>query len=390
MAKGARVHEVDPIDFGKGLFRSQIAGRGCTLPEAFAYLAEQTTAATVSRHPCRALLGARISLTPEDGEGDWHFTQIGTDVFVVAGQFAYRDPRVEFVAGDDLLQLYFSLAGDLTMAIGDTERFRLNRPSLFVYIQPKGMVMKEWIPAGSNERFVAIVLRPQFFIDHFLGSSSQIPALLRTFMAGTLRKLEYFQLPLTAEMFATATKILDNPYSGDTELVYTEAITLELLCNASATVKGLSGEPAEQLSQREIRCLHAARDLLEKQLRPTPTVRQVARAAGINETTLKRGFKAVFGETLIEFSVRCRMQHALKLLHDEGMPVAQVATAIGYSHQTSFATAFRRHFGLRPKDARKGKLAKSPELLQKTSAKENILPDSIRMMRKLFARSDNE
>jgi len=29
----------------------------------------------------------------------------------------------------------------------------------------------------------------------------------------------------------------------------------------------------------------------------------------MNETALKRGFKAVFGETLFDFSVRCRMQH---------------------------------------------------------------------------------
>ena len=372
MANRNNVHEVDPVDCGKGLFRSLIAGRGRTLTEAFAYLAEQTTAARVSRHPRRALLGARITLTPEDGEGYWNFTQIGDDVFVVAGQFAYRDPRVEFVAGDDLLQFYVTLAGDLTMAIGGTERFRLNRPSLFVYIQPKGMVMKEWIPAGSNERFVAIVLRPQFLIDHFLGSSSEAPALLRAFMRGTLNKLEYFQLPLTAEMYEIATKIINNPYSGVTELVYTEAITLELLCNAIESVRCLSGDPTEQFNQREIRCLHSARELLTKQLQPAPTVRQVARAAGINETTLKRGFKAVFGETLIEFSVRCRMQHALTLIHDQEMPVAQVARAVGYRHQTSFATAFRRHFGLRPKDVRKGKLAKSAELLQKTSAKEIV------------------
>ena len=46
------------------------------------------------------------------------------------------------------------------------------------------------------------------------------------------------------------------------------------------------------------------------------------------------------------------MQHALALLRENQLPVARVAEAVGYSHQTSFATAFRRHFGLSPKDAR--------------------------------------
>jgi AraC-like DNA-binding protein len=78
----------------------------------------------------------------------------------------------------------------------------------------------------------------------------------------------------------------------------------------------------------------------------------VARATGLNETTLKRGFKAIFGETLFEFSVRCRMQHALKLLRHQHLPVKRVAEATGYRHHTSFATAFLRHFGTRPKDIR--------------------------------------
>ena len=73
----------------------------------------------------------------------------------------------------------------------------------------------------------------------------------------------------------------------------------------------------------------------------------------MNETTLKHGFKSLFGETIFDFSVRCRMQRALTLLREQRMPVAEVGAAVGYRHQTSFATAFRRHFGMRPKDVRR-------------------------------------
>jgi AraC-like DNA-binding protein len=92
-----------------------------------------------------------------------------------------------------------------------------------------------------------------------------------------------------------------------------------------------------------------------RQLSPAPTIRQVSRTAGMNETALKHGFKSVFGETVFEFSMRCRMQHALMLLRERGMPVARIAESVGYSHQTSFATAFRRHFGVRPRDVRPAK-----------------------------------
>jgi transcriptional regulator GlxA family with amidase domain len=58
---------------------------------------------------------------------------------------------------------------------------------------------------------------------------------------------------------------------------------------------------------------------------------------------------------MFDFSVRCRMQHALNLLRDKRWPVEKVAEAVGYAHATSFATAFRRQFDMRPIDVRRVK-----------------------------------
>jgi AraC-like DNA-binding protein len=361
MSDRMKKHPLDPVDRGKGLFRTVIAGKGQTLIDAFDYLAERKTVAQVIRHPHRHLLGARIKLSPEEGRGDWYFMRIGDEVYVVAGSFAYKDPRVEVVTGDGLVQFCFNLAGDLTIATGRTERLRINRPSLMVSAQPKHIRIKEWIPAWSNERFVAIVVRPQYLIDHFLGSAVKAPALLRRLVTGSLRGLEYFQLPLHSKLFQIATKFFCG-YGGLTRLVYAEAITMELLCSALESLETLSTQSACQHSDRELRCLHAARSFLTQQLSPAPTLRQVARCVGINETTLKRGFKSVYGETPFEFSVRSRMEHALTLLQDREIQVLSVAKAVGYRHQASFATAFRRHFGLRPREVRLGASAVLPDL----------------------------
>jgi AraC-like DNA-binding protein len=89
-----------------------------------------------------------------------------------------------------------------------------------------------------------------------------------------------------------------------------------------------------------------------KQLSPAPTISKAARVAGMNETSLKQGFKSVYGETIFDFSLRCRMQHALSMLRERRMPIARIAESVGYAHQTSFATAFRRHFGVSPREMR--------------------------------------
>jgi AraC-like DNA-binding protein len=46
------------------------------------------------------------------------------------------------------------------------------------------------------------------------------------------------------------------------------------------------------------------------------------------------------------------MQHALHLLRDKRIRISKVAAAVGYQHQGTFASAFKTHFGIRPKDVR--------------------------------------
>src|SRR5215469_17298911 len=107
-----------------GLFRAFLAGPGRTLMDAFASLDGAPGVQMLVRHPRRRLVGARMAVRPEEGDGSWDFTQVGDDIYVVVGNFAYKTPRVELVPGDGLIQFYFKLSGDLTVAVNQTEPLR--------------------------------------------------------------------------------------------------------------------------------------------------------------------------------------------------------------------------------------------------------------------------
>jgi AraC-like DNA-binding protein len=342
----------------EGLFRTVLAGPGHTLAEAFASLEHAPQVERMSRHLRRDLLGARVNLAPEEGKGYWELTRIRNDVFVIIENFAYKNPRIELVPGDGLIQFNFKVSGDMTLAISRKEPLRFNRPSLLVWAQPTGVNIREWTAPSAHERNVAISIHPEFLARHFLASLDRIPEQLSAFVSGDRAKLKYCQLPLTAPMVEMASRLISNPYSGVLGLVYAEALTTQLLCAAIGSLCALTEAPDVEYSDRALRCLHAARELLMKQFSPAPTIRALARAVGMAETAITRDFKAVFGETVLDFSLRCRMQHALALLRDRRWPVARVGEAIGYTHPTSFATAFRRHFGMRPIDVRH---VKAPE-----------------------------
>jgi AraC-like DNA-binding protein len=345
----------------EGLFRTILAGSGRSLPEAFEVLERApdvmhaSNVERICRHPDRDLLGARISLPADEGQGYWDLTRIRDEIYVVVANFAYKDPRVEIVPGDGLIQLCFKISGDMSLAVSSTEPLRWNRPSLLVWSQPTGVDSSAWTAPSARERYITISVRSEFLAKQFLQADVPIPEQLRAFVSKDHAVLNYVQRSLSAQTFDAATRLIDNPFSGSLGLVYTEALALELLCCAVGSFSSLSGAPSETYTDRELKCLHAARAMLMKQFAPAPTITKLARAVGMAKSTLTKGFKAVHGETIADFSLRCRMRHALALMRDQNWSVAKVSEAVGYSHATSFTTAFRRHFGMRPIDVRRVK-----------------------------------
>jgi AraC family transcriptional regulator, transcriptional activator of the genes for pyochelin and ferripyochelin receptors len=338
-----------------GLFRTILAGSGHSLADAFASLEQAPEVERMTRHQKRGLLAARITLPPDEGEGYWDLTRIRDDIYVVVANFTYKDPRVEIVPGDGLVQFNFKLSGDMSLAVSREEPLRWNRPSLLVWAQPMGVDISEWTAPAARERFIIISIRPEFLAEHFLTSSVDAPPQLQAFIADRREKISYLHRPLSAQTFDVTTRLLNNPFSGPLALVYTEALALELLCSAVQSFTDSSGPPYEEYTERELKCLHRARSQLMREFAPPPTITQLARSVGMAKSTLTKGFKAVFGETILDYSLGCRMRHALALMRDQRWSVAKASEAVGYAHPTSFTTAFRRHFGMRPIDVRRVK-----------------------------------
>lgn len=95
--------------------------------------------------------------------------------------------------------------------------------------------------------------------------------------------------------------------------------------------------------------LHEAARLLEADLANPPTLAGLARRAGLSETSLKRGFRRHFGQTVFGHLRTRRMQRARALLEGGECTVLEAASRVGYSNPSNFSAAFRREFGLNPK-----------------------------------------
>lgn len=81
------------------------------------------------------------------------------------------------------------------------------------------------------------------------------------------------------------------------------------------------------------------------------TLKTVAEACGTSEATLQRMFKKRFGVSLGAYAKQSRMRLAREMLQDE-VPIASVATILGYSTPEAFGRVVKQVYGVTP-----GKLA---------------------------------
>lgn len=75
-------------------------------------------------------------------------------------------------------------------------------------------------------------------------------------------------------------------------------------------------------------------------------------AAGLNPNSLQRVFRAVQRVTIFEYVRSRKLDGAREALERDNVSVGEAAYLAGYTSSANFATAFRRRFGVSPRQIR--------------------------------------
>ncbi len=130
--------------------------------------------------------------------------------------------------------------------------------------------------------------------------------------------------------------------------LYRRARSLDLICLTLRTLALRAEEnelprPAQSLLGERIR-LH----LLDHLHEPL-TIDAVAHSVGASVSVVQRCFKELYGMTVFDFVRRRRLDAARDALDNRGVSISCAAFIAGYSAPSSFATAFKKAYGVPPK-----------------------------------------
>lgn len=335
----------------RGLFRTALAGIGSRLTEAF----HQVRAAPdCVAAPEMGLYGCKVAVPGDVDQGTWKMISVRDEIYIVISDCRYTEARSEMVPPEGFVEFHYLVSGPADVDLCDTGQVHVSAPNLMICYQGADLRYQVTCAAGPWRAIGMYVSRKYF--DMVLRSLGDEVDTIRMKLASvTSDQIYHSQMRLSMEALHIVEHLLASPYQGVRELIYVEAKCAEILCaSVGMWLNSLNdNQSGEILSSRDLRLIGRARELIVADLQKTMTIPELARAVGTNASKLKRGFKFLYGVTTFEYSQRCRMHEALRLLVQERLPVGQVALAVGYQHQTSFTTSFREFFGFSPKDARR-------------------------------------
>jgi AraC-like DNA-binding protein len=92
-----------------------------------------------------------------------------------------------------------------------------------------------------------------------------------------------------------------------------------------------------------------AKDIIIAEMASPPSLDELSKKVGLNTKKLKMGFKDLYGMPVFTFLFNYKMEHAKRLLSQTGNNVNEVAMQVGYSTSSHFIVAFKKKFGITPK-----------------------------------------
>ena len=167
-----------------------------------------------------------------------------------------------------------------------------------------------------------------------------------------------FYPTVDSKMRSLAHQLWNAPYRGAAKRMYLQAKVFELLAIYLDLISAnqVQSHALPRLKPDTISRLYHAKEILTTQLENPSSLSELAQQVGVSDRTLQRGFQELFGTTVFGYLHTLRMEQAEQLLRNRQMRVSEVAHAVGYSHLGHFTAAFKRKFGITPKQCQRGKV----------------------------------
>ncbi|MGJ8631083.1 MAG: helix-turn-helix transcriptional regulator [Glaciecola sp.] len=200
----------------------------------------------------------------------------------------------------------------------------------------------------EHYKAVGIWIKPQVLIDNFGLELDKFPQVTAELLQGKYNRS--LLLPITSKIKQCAEEILETRITSKLKEKFIEAKLTELFYYLIECL--LSPEQSfnlsNHLSTRKSKAMKKILARLNDDNIEEINLTTLAKEVGMSESHLSKTFKSSYGMNLSQYRLQQRLVKAFELIVEGKLSIFQVAMEVGYRDQSSFARAFKNHFGFSP------------------------------------------
>ncbi|MEM6893139.1 MAG: AraC family transcriptional regulator [Bacteroidota bacterium] len=253
----------------------------------------------------------------------------------------------------DSLDMIFFIDGILNVMDddGNTEIVLPNRHNL-CYTAP-GEGFAQW-RFDSNSFKVLTISLPKTILEHYPQGESKA---LKNFIAhgsrGNSARLHPTCMPIGTIIHQTIEEIIHCTKAETGKWIFLESKIHELLAMQLEQACTAMGDSTYTTQTKNIKKVHAVKEFISNNLEARTSLDELARQAGTNTFTLKKGFKALYGTSVFAYWNLLRMEKAKALLKESTLSIGEIAEQLGFKSQHHFSSTFKKAYGITPSQMRK-------------------------------------
>ena len=297
----------------------------------------------------------QIVLSEEFGEGKVWYREItnGMGIIIVKDLNLNEPFEITYNHNEDIpvfgLMFINNIHGEVNLSDKNDNKYKKIKNGSFL-ISTAIRETHVLLP-GKASNFVNVFIFPEF-IEKYL--DSHIRLFENTNNYGSSNEVLYHIELLNAEIKLILNSLENNDFVGSLKTLYLESKVLELIAlffqeldksKAKVTDFPINNKLKDQI-------LHA-KTYLDNHLENPPSVTRLAREVDLSELNLRMGFKELLNNTVYGYIRQQRMVEAKRLIENENLSVSEAGFMVGYSNMSHFAAAFKKQFGINPKQLKK-------------------------------------
>lgn len=270
------------------------------------------------------------------------------------------EAAVAHVSSDDsFCKFTFQLQpGRSLVQLGESTAWIQYEPGTSHFLSPLVQEGRLWVEPGQALHLDTLFVPIEVIAILLEDEQRSLPVHLQRLLARPHAGPSLFCASMSPRVWAVLQELQASPFHGQMQRVYMNAKLTELAVLRLG--EELEPHPAREhaglqvkLSARDCKKVEEAADILSARLQHPPTLHELGVLVGLNLNKLKQGFHRLYGTSAFCFLHSLRMRQAYELLRDSELSISEIAERIGYTRQSAFSAAFRREYGVAPREIKK-------------------------------------